>query len=184
MKIVVTGGIGAGKSTVMAMLERKFPSYHFADFDKIVHQLYEDPTIQGQLDAAFGTHDRAAISDVVFVDETKKQALYDIINPAAIAVLEQTIADNENLFFEVPLYRMMVENDLISDFADRVVLVTCVREQRLERILYRNPDMDATKALLIMEAQDGHLDPAAYDYVIETDRGMINDQLNAALAGA
>ena len=91
MKIIgITGGVGAGKSTVLDYLEKEFNAC-VLQADKIGHLVMEpDGICYDQVIALFGkkiikndkTIDRKIVSDVVFAHEEMRQKLDDIIHPA------------------------------------------------------------------------------------------------------
>ena len=78
MKIIgITGGVGAGKSTVLDYLREQFQAY-VIQADQVGHQVMEPGEIcYSQVIALFGEHilkkdktiDRKMISDVVFGNE-------------------------------------------------------------------------------------------------------------------
>jgi dephospho-CoA kinase len=84
----LTGGIGSGKSSVAAMLERLGAS--LIDVDAIVHELQRPSTpLLEEIAAAFGRElidargalDRAALGAIVFRDPEARQKLNRIVHP-------------------------------------------------------------------------------------------------------
>jgi len=103
MKIVITGNIGCGKSTVTNFIHTLLPHYQVFDIDAVVRELYKDVDIKLALEREFGTSSKTEISDIVFFDEDAKNKLYDIINPYLIAAVEswQVLPD---VIFDIPLF--------------------------------------------------------------------------------
>jgi dephospho-CoA kinase len=141
--IGVTGGIGAGKSTVVAALAERGAAVFSAD--QAVHSLYEDADVQAQVRARWGDRvftdagdvDRVAIADIVFPNEEERQWLEGLLHPLVarewLRFLDaQQRAENPPtaIVAEVPL---LFEADL-SDRYDAVMVVTAPLEMRLERV--------------------------------------------------
>lgn len=102
--IGITGGVGAGKSTVLAYLEQAFDS-KVIQADEVGHQVMEP---QGrcyrQVLDLFGNNvknpdlsiDRKKISDIVFLQKEKLEQLNAIIHPAVRSqILEEVEAARE-----------------------------------------------------------------------------------------
>ena len=91
MKIIgITGGVGAGKSTVMDYLSQTHDAY-VIQADKVGHLVMEpEGSCYQDVIALFGrqvikndkTIDRRQVSDIVFGNELMRQSLDDIIHPA------------------------------------------------------------------------------------------------------
>ena len=91
MKIIgITGGVGAGKSTILDYLSQKYDAY-VIQADKIGHLVMEPGGLcYEHVIALFGrqiikndkTIDRKQVSDVVFGNELMRQSLDAIIHPA------------------------------------------------------------------------------------------------------
>ena len=88
--IGITGGVGAGKSTVLAFLEKKYDAY-VIQADEVGHLVMEPgEECYDAVIALFGkeiikkdkTIDRRRISDVVFTDKDMLLKLNGIIHPA------------------------------------------------------------------------------------------------------
>ena len=119
MKIVVTGTIGSGKSTLCAALATRLPGFSVVSVDDIVRSIYDDADFLTHLSNDFGVVSRKEASDLVFAAPTKRQALEQLslryVRPKLAAAL-----DAENLIVEFPLLFEM------SDFACRADLVVAV----------------------------------------------------------
>jgi dephospho-CoA kinase len=94
----LTGGIGAGKSTVSAMLAERGAA--IVDADRIARDLQSpgSPVLQAMADR-FGSHilladgalDRAAVAKIVFNDEAALADLNGIVHPAMQAEIQRQI---------------------------------------------------------------------------------------------
>lgn len=134
MKIVITGGIGSGKSTVAKLLADKL-GYKLYSFDRLVDQLYEDASIAGELYQEFGTSDRKSISAIVFQDGSDMTKLEKIFAPYLISSLAD-ILKNDNIIFEIPLLFEKLE-DYIPEF-DMVISVIVNETIRIDRAMRRD----------------------------------------------
>lgn len=135
MKLIVTGGIGSGKTTVVSHLQTLLDDYLFFDVDDFVRGLYQNDRISQSLMDAFGTSDRKQISDIVFATPSKKLELYDIINPRVISAIND-MAKQDDIVFDMPLYFEM--RGLIEIEPDLVLCVACSHETQVQRIKARN----------------------------------------------
>ncbi len=95
IEIGLTGGIGAGKSTVADALVAR--GAVLIDADRIVRELQEPgtPVFEAMVErwgerivAVDGTLDRAAVAEIVFNDEDELKAINDIVHPALAKEIE------------------------------------------------------------------------------------------------
>jgi dephospho-CoA kinase len=137
----LTGGIGAGKSTVAEMLAGRGAVVIDADnlarralepgtpgFDAVVEAFGPDlVTSKGQLD-------RIKLASVVFADEAARRKLEAIVHPEVARLFAEEAARYRDtdavLVYVVPL---LAENNL-QDIFDVVVVVTAERAARVARL--------------------------------------------------
>ena len=158
MKVIaLTGGIGAGKSTVAQFFSELGANVVDADhlarvaiergsegFDEVVARF-------GQSILSNGDINRKALAEIVFSDPDSKRDLEDIIHPRVQKLFAQAVIDNEpagNLIYEIPL---LVETDAANKF-DFVVTVEADEELRIERLLARGMFISDIKARLANQA--------------------------------
>jgi len=151
MKIVITGNIGCGKSTVTNFIHTLLPHYQVFDIDAVVRELYKDVDIKLALEREFGTSSKTEISDIVFFDEDAKNKLYDIINPYLIAAVEswQVLPD---VIFDIPLFFEYFTSIFDKSHDTYVICVSCSDDNQLLRIKDRG-GIAETKAQAIMAQQ-------------------------------
>ena len=145
MKIIgITGGVGAGKSTVLDHLEKQYNAC-VLQADKIGHLVMEPGGIcYGQVIALFGkqiikndkTIDRKMVSDVVFAHEEMRQKLDDIIHPAVKSYILDKIEEQKKAGCTL----MIVEAALLLEdhydaFCDKVWYIHTDQEIRIERLM-------------------------------------------------
>ena len=131
--IGITGGVGAGKSTVLDFLEEKYQAY-VMKADEIGHLVMEpgqvcyEPVI-----ALFGkqiikndkTIDRKMVSDVVFAHEEMRQKLDDIIHPAVKSYILDKIEEQKKAGCTL----MIVQNEKIKTLVQEISIL----KERVEK---------------------------------------------------
>ena len=161
LRIGLTGGIGAGKSTVSAMLVDH--GAVLIDADKIAREVVEpgQPLLE-KLAEAFGPQvlhpdgslDRPALASAAFVDSEHTAQLNGLMHPA---IRDRTAehfarhADAEIVVHDVPL---LVENSMTPAYHLNL-LVDVPAEVRLQRLMdSRGMDRDDAAARISRQADD------------------------------
>ena len=188
IRIGLTGSIGMGKSTVLAM---------FADFgaavwnaDDAVHRLYEQggaavPFVEKEFPDAVkdGAVDRNALAKTVLGDEQAVRKLEAIVHPLVaqdrgmfLVAAEEAGADAAVL--DIPL---LYENGA-EQYFDAVAVVSAPADVQRARVLAR-PGMTEEKfeAILKLQMPDAEKRQRA-DYVIDT--GLAIDETRAQVDAA
>ncbi len=146
MVIGITGGIGAGKSTVLALMEQEFGASVLIA-DEIARQLMEPGrSCYERIVEEFGegllfpdgSLDRAMLSEVVFADPAKLKKLNGIIHPM---VKEYIRGEISCLSLEDPLRIIVIEAALLiedhyDEICDEIWYIYAeepVRRERLKR---------------------------------------------------
>ncbi|SEE15307.1 dephospho-CoA kinase [Ruania alba] len=158
LSIGLTGGIGAGKSSVARLLEAR--GAVVVDSDVLAREVIA-PGTDGlaEVVAEFGAQvlgpdgalDRPALAELVFGDPKARARLNAIVHPRVREAAETrvaTIAAGSVVVHDIPL---LVENDLARDH-HLVIVVGASERVRLER-LARDRDMDTSAASARMAAQ-------------------------------
>ena len=147
MKIVITGGIGSGKSTVAELLADKL-GFEFISFDKLVDSVY--PELTEELEAMFGTSDRKMISDAAFKNADVRIALEKIFATRLSDLTNRLFTQwaPANFVLEFPLL-FEKGQEWIQKF-DQVITVTCSKS--LSRTIARD-GISAEKFQQITAAQ-------------------------------
>ena len=178
----LTGGIGSGKSTVAAMLERR--GAVVLDADEFARRAL-DPGRPGHARVVeeFGSSvvgpdgsvDRAALAGTVFGDPDARRRLEAIVHPEVARLLQDALEPYRDtdrvVVYAVPL---LVENHLESMF-DLVVVVTAPEEVRIRRLVARGIAEDDVRARIRAQLSDSERQAVA-DVVVANDGSR--DDLN------
>ncbi|MCV7194585.1 dephospho-CoA kinase [Mycolicibacterium brumae] len=161
LRIGLTGGIGAGKSTVSSM----FASYGalVIDSDLLAREVVE-PGTPGLLAlveafgdgilAADGSLNRPALAAVAFADETKRRTLNGIVHPLIAQRRAELIATANPAGVVVEDIPLLVENGLAPLFP-MVVVVHADVEDRVARLMtHRGFTEQDARARIAAQATD------------------------------
>jgi dephospho-CoA kinase len=182
----LTGGIGSGKSTALAALERLGAAT--LSTDQVVHDLYETAEVRdavrdrfGEAVAPGGTIDRSALATRAFATPDQRQWLEGLLWPrvgSRMAVwrgeLEQLQSPPRVAVVEVPL---LFESGMEGAF-DATIAVVADERVRAERASARNHSaLDERGARQLSQEEKA----ARATYVVRND-GTV-DELERALSG-
>lgn len=157
-KIVITGTIASGKSTLCKLLEEM--GYKVISADEANRALLEPGSKNfeaiknsGEFDEAFNNEslDKKALAQIIFSDSQKLKKLNQLTHRNILDEIENQIAklDESVVFIEIPLFFQMEEKFA----ANEVWLVVANYETQLQRLMMRdNIDIDYAKAKI--ESQD------------------------------
>ena len=147
LRVGLTGSIAVGKSYVSGVLTEL--GCHVVDADVVARRVVE-PGAEGlrRIVEAFGewvlqpdgTLDRAAVSAVIFKDPTKRELINSLLHPLIIAEQDELLARWEE---EDPRGVGVVDAALLIESGghgrfDKLVVIHCLPEVQLERLMRRN----------------------------------------------
>jgi dephospho-CoA kinase len=179
LRIGLTGGIGCGKSTVGKMLMARGAA--IIDADAIAHSVTAPhglamPAIAQVFGREFldahGALDRERMRAYVFAHAQAKQTLEAIIHPLVAQETQRqeqmaTDAGHHTVVFDVPL---LVESDRWRTRVDRVLVVDCLVETQIQRVMARNGFNRDTVEKIIASQATRTRRLAAADWVIYNDQ--------------
>ena len=186
--VVLTGGIGAGKSSVSAALAER--GAVIVDADAIVKELQEPgrPIYAAMVErwgdrivAEDGGLDRQAVADIVFNDADELEALNEIVHPETRAEMrrqaEVHAGSDRVVVLDLPL--LAGREDAAKRGAEAIVVVDCPTEVAIERLVrFRSfPRADAEARIANQVDREKRLEWA--DFVI--DNGGDEAQLAAEI---
>ena len=177
-RLGLTGGIGSGKSTVAGMLtalgavvidadaiSRSLTTTHGAAIETIKQQFGE------AMISADGSLNRNRMRDLVFTDSDAKNRLESIIHPLIkleIQRQEQSAISlgTKLIVYDIPL---LVESTNWRPVLDQVLVVDCLEQTQIERVMARNTlEQEDVKKIIANQASRKMRNCAA-DIVIFND---------------
>lgn len=175
VRIGLTGGIGSGKSTVLAMLQALGAAA--IDADAISRAATAPggaaiPAIAEQFGADFidgtGALDRARMRELAYAQPDSRRRLESIIHPLVGAEIERQVqaalaAGARCIVFDIPL---LVESGRWRAQLDRVLVVDCEPETQVARVAARSGLAPAAVRAIIAAQAPRALRLAAADLVI------------------
>ena len=182
MKVGLTGGIGAGKSTVADLFSKR--GAVVIRSDELARQVIE-PQTPGfkQVTSRFGNEiindegniDRAKLAQVVFNDDGALKDLENIIHPLVRKRTNQLMSEQTSETIIVNEIPLLLEKKMESLF-DFLVIVISSEKNRLERLFQKGVSEDQAKARMAKQVND-QVRKAAADFLIVNDGNL--DQLEA-----
>ncbi len=171
--VALTGGIGAGKSTVAQnfaelgalvvdadQLARMAIERGSDGFAEVLLRFGDEIILNGDID-------RKKLAEIVFSDEAARRDLEKIIHPRVQAIFAEAVEDLEHddiLIYEIPL---LVETDAAEKF-DYVITVEADMELRKERLLKKGLYISQIEKRMAAQATQESREAIA-DYVIRND---------------
>jgi dephospho-CoA kinase len=178
-RLGLTGGIGSGKSTVAGMLAKLGATV--LDADAISRSVTAPGGLAiAPITRAFGTDfitsegslDRDRMRALIFAEPAARVRLEHIIHPLVAQAIEQraqvTVAHGTRcLVFDVPL---LVESGRWRKSVDQVLVVDCLAETQIARVVARSALTRAEVAAIMAQQASRQQRLAAADVVIFNDR--------------
>ena len=171
--VALTGGIGAGKSTVAQnfaelgalvidadQLARMAIERGSDGFAEVLLRFGDEIILNGDID-------RKTLAEIVFSDEAARKDLEKIIHPRVQAIFSEAVEDldeDDILIYEIPL---LVETDAAEKF-DYVITVEADLELRKSRLLKKGLYISQIEKRMAAQATQESREAIA-DYVIYND---------------
>jgi dephospho-CoA kinase len=178
--IGLTGNIGVGKSTVMALLAGLGAAG--IDADKVAHQVMEPgQPAYDQIVARFGPLiapaggpvDRMRLGQIVFSDPAALADLEAIVHPAVFQVIQRRVAEAGAPVVVIEAIKLL-EAGLSRQLCQQVWVVTAPREQQILRLMGSRGLSEAEAALRI-DAQPPQADKVAQADVVIDNGGSLDE---------
>ena len=173
--IGITGGIGAGKSTVSTIC--KHLGFKVYNSDQRAKEIVsEDAIIKKKLISFFGNNiykngvlNRKFLSDKIFNDKSSLQQINSIIHPAVKKDFNSWVINNSNekiLFKESAL---LFESGAYKEL-DKIILIVSDKNLRVSRVLNRDQKRSKKEIESIIDKQIDVVDAIKYaDIVIDNN---------------
>jgi len=175
IKILVTGSIGAGKSTACRLFGELGVPVFYSD-TQAAKLMNWDLKLAQKIKDTFGEHlyensklNRKALGEIVFNNKEKLDTLNSIVHPAVIEVFEDWCETQERLFkdseYVIEESAIGIETNMQERF-DYVIVVTADEDVRIERTMKRdNCNEDSVRSRMNNQMSDAEKIKYA-DYVI------------------
>lgn len=182
MKVGLTGGIGAGKSTVADLFSQK--GAVVIRSDELARQVIEPqtPGFQQVIDHfgkdivnSEGYIDRAKLAQIVFQDDAALKDLENIVHPLVRSKTNELVNQHTAETIIVNEIPLLLEKKMESLF-DFLVIVISSEKNRLERLAQRGLTTEQATARMAKQVSDDERRAAA-DFLIVNDGNL--DQLEA-----
>ena len=173
--IGITGGIGAGKSTVSTIC--KHLGFKVYNSDQRAKEIVsEDSIIKKKLISFFGNNiykngvlDRKFLSDKIFNDKSSLEQINSIIHPAVKKDFNSWVINNSNekiLFKESAL---LFESGAYKEL-DKIILIVSDENLRVSRVLNRDKIRSKKEIKSIIDKQINEVEAIKYaDIVIDNN---------------
>lgn len=189
-KVVIglTGNIGVGKSTVMALLAELGAAG--IDADKVAHEVMAPgQPAYDQIVARFGPQiapdggpiDRLRLGQIVFSDPAALADLEAIVHPAVFQVIQRRVAEAAAPVVVIEAIKLL-EAGLSRQLCQQVWVVTAPRAQQIQRLMRTRGLSEADAALRIDAQPPQSAKVAQADVVIENDGSL--DEVRAQVEQA
>ena len=175
--VMITGGIGSGKSTALAYLRRRGATV--LSLDAIAHELLTgSPAMKDEIVRTFGEDvlgedgdiESARLAKVAFATRGSAQLLDSITFPFIIEAANTYILNVHCtpttkapvLAIEVPL---LAEAPELAGLADEVITVSAAENLRIERAVERGGDFEDISARVALQATDAEREEIAHTVI-------------------
>ena len=166
--IVLTGGIGTGKSTVASFL--KLYGYKIIDADEISKKVFEEK--KDKIKEIFGTTDRKELRKIVFNDKEKLKILEDLILPEVkkevLNKAKELEKDNVPYFVDLPLF---FEKQNYDEF-DKILVIYAPKELQIQRVTKRDNVSEEDAKAILNNQMDIEEKRKKADFVIDNSKDL------------
>jgi dephospho-CoA kinase len=172
----VTGGLGAGKSTVARMLAER--GAVLVDADELARQALEPGTrafkevcdlFGGDVLTAQGEIDRGALAGKVFADEEKRRALESITHPEVFRALAEIVESHQGTDAVVVFDAPLILETGFDQACDVVVVVTASADEQVARVMRDRGMTEADARARIAAQMDPEERAGRADVVVRND---------------
>lgn len=144
--LVVTGGIGSGKSQVCNILQEEYGIGIYKADDRVKALYYESPSLLENIENALGASFRdedglfapSRLARRIFSDKAQLETVEELVFPALIEDFNTWAAGHDNETFVVFESATILEKEQFKGFGDKVILVDAPLQTRLERACARD----------------------------------------------
>ncbi len=149
LRVALTGGIATGKSHCLT----RFAGHGapVIDADRLARDVIAPGTPGADaVLARFGTLDRKALGDAVFLDARARADLEAIIHPLVYRAIDDWFGQLRNAPFGIADIPLLFETNHLGTF-DRILLTSCRPEQQRERLEKRGLSAAEAEARIVSQ---------------------------------
>ena len=168
--VILTGGIGSGKTTVANMFKELGIPIYIAD-DEAKKLMTRSKVIKRQLIGLFGAHaytktglDKAYLSKAIFNDKSLLQKMNAIVHPKVGRHYEKWLL-KQDAPYALKEAAIVFENGSYKNY-DYIVTVTAPKKVRLERVLKRDSKTKADIEAIMRNQWDDEAKVSLSHFVI------------------
>lgn len=184
MFIGITGGVGAGKSTILQILKEKYDAHLIMADDVAKELMCRGKSAYRKIVQTFGDEilgddleiDRQKLSSVVFQDDDKLLMLNQIVHPL---VQKAILKEKDNISKKNPEKLIVLEAALLieagyRDFLDELWAVIADKEVRIKRLMdSRGYSREKSESIIAAQLSDEEFRRVC-DFVIDNS-GSLSD---------
>ncbi len=174
-QIGITGGIGAGKSTVCKIFKSLgVPAYNADDRAKWL--MNHDEGLKADIILEFSEKaynndglDRQYLAESVFHDQQRLNMLNNLVHPMVAYDYHEWVMSHQDSTYLIKEAALMYEGGSYREL-DKIIVVTAPEQVRVSRVLQRDPQRDESQVREIISKQipvSEAIDKA--DFVIQND---------------
>jgi dephospho-CoA kinase len=159
--IGITGGVGAGKSTVLEILKEDYNA-QIIQADHLAHELMMpnevcyQPIIEAfgeEIVSESGEFDKKALSNLIFKDNNKREQMNQIVHPAVKARVREMIQQSTHELIIVEAALLIEAN--FREICDEFWYVYVSTQERVKR-LYEQRGYSEVKSYSVIQNQLSH----------------------------
>ena len=183
-KILITGGIGSGKSEVSRLFEAL--SVPVVDVDVIsrnltapngemvqkIAELFGDDFITPD-----GAMDRAKMRDHIFANTAERKKLEALLHPVIHAKACRVLDSNQAAPYQILAIPLFFETDRYNGLVKRILLVDCDETTQIARTVARNHFTEKSVRAIIATQVSRSYRRALADDIIENDASLADLKL-------
>ena len=177
MFIGITGGVGAGKSTILEILKERYDAHLIIADDVAKHLMGKGKSAYRQIVKFFGTEilgengeiDRQKMSALVYQDEEKRLAVNKIVHPLVKKAIlkEQKKVSDRNPEQLIVLEAALLIEDNYKELLDELWAVIADKEVRIRRLMdSRGYSREKSESIIAAQLSDEEFQDAC-DFVID-----------------
>lgn len=184
MFIGITGGVGAGKSTILQILKEKYDAHLIMADDVAKDLMCKGKSAYRRIVQAFGEEilgedkeiDRQKLSSIVFQDDEKLRELNQIVHPLVKKAIlkEKNIISKKDPQKLIVLEAALLIEDGYPEFLDELWAVIADKEVRIQRLMdSRGYSREKSESIIAAQLSDEEFRNAC-DFIIDNS-GSLSD---------